>query len=208
VRNPSKKIGILGGTFNPVHLGHIKIASNVFDELNLNKLYFMPSGVPPHKKQGGLVSPEERYKMVKMAIEKDKRFEVLDYEIKKKTASYTVETINKLSKQFKDSEIFLILGADAALDIFSWKDPQEISKICTFVIVSRPDYGLGEFKKKISELQKKRIFMLPIIYLEDSAIDISSSGIRESIKNGEDISGLLPDKVSIYIKEKGFYKGL
>lgn len=206
--NLPKRIGIFGGTFNPVHLGHIEIASNVFDKLGLHKIYFMPSGVPPHKNQKGLAPPEERFKMVEMAIEKDKRFEVLDYEIKKKTASYTVETIYELLIKFKDSKIFLILGADAALDIFSWKDPQNIFKVCTFVIVSRPGYILEEFKKKISMLQKKGASMMHIIYLEESVIEISSSRIRERIKNGEDASDLLSKKVYAYVKEMGFYKGL
>lgn len=204
--NPTKKIGIFGGTFNPVHLGHIVIASNVFDKLGLHKIYFMPSGVPPHKKQKGLVPPKERFKMVEMAIEKDSRFEVLDYEIKKKTASYTVETIYELLIKFKNSKIFLILGADAALDIFSWKDPQKIFNVCTFVIVSRPGYILDEFKKKISALQKGEIETMQIIYLEESVIGTSSSGIRERIKIGEDASDLLPKKVYAYIKEMGFYK--
>jgi nicotinate-nucleotide adenylyltransferase len=191
------KLGLMGGTFNPIHIGHLKIASKVLDSFDLAKIIFIPSGNPPHKRAGDIIDAFHRLKMIESAINDDKRLEVSDIEIKRKGKSYTLDTIKQVKELYgRDTEIYFIAGADSALDLPNWKNPSEILSISHFVAVERPGFSLRELG---ANYQKK------IIAVEGISINISSSDIRERIKQGRSIKKLVPASVEKYIRRNGLY---
>ena len=187
------RIGILGGTFNPIHLGHLQLAEGVMKKLNLDKVIFVPSRITPLRKERQIIDPYKRYKMVKLAIEDNERFEVSRYEIEKEGVSYTIETLNAFREKYKDAELFFIAGSDIAYELDRWKDFDKICKISTFVIARRSSFRLPKTN-------------LNVLTVEIETLDISSSEIRQRIKNNEEVRHLLPDKVYQYIKREGLYK--
>lgn len=197
-----KRVGIIGGTFNPIHLAHLYIAYESKDQLNLDKVIFIPAGSPPHKNNRGIVRASSRYLMVKKAIASYDGFEISDYEIEKKGYSYTYETL----KEFKndDCELFFITGADCLMNIESWKYPEKVLELCTFVVFTRSGYDnvkLREQKKNIEKKYNTNIKFLDIIDLE-----ISSSMIRERIKDEKRVDFFLPKDVLDFIIENNLYK--
>lgn len=191
------KIGLMGGTFNPIHLGHLKIASKVLDCLGLAKVIFVPSGNPPHKQLKDITDASHRLKMIELAIDRDNRFGVSDMEVKREGKSYTLDTIKQAKALYSaDTDVYFITGADMALDLPNWKDPLEILSISHVVAVERPGFSL----KKLEESYKNKI-----ITLEGISIDISSTDIRKRIKRGESIKDLVPESVEKYIRDNNLY---
>ncbi len=205
------KLGLMGGTFNPIHIGHLKIASKVLDIFDLKKVIFIPSGNPPHKNRGEIVDASHRLKMIKLAISEGvrysdssessdsnyKRFEVSDIEIKRKGESYTLDTIRQIKETYGgETDIYFIAGTDSALDLPNWKDPLKILSLSHFVAVERPGFSL----KRIDEKYRKRIITVGGI-----SIDMSSSDIRKRIKEGRPIKSLIPKDVEEYIRENRLY---
>jgi nicotinate-nucleotide adenylyltransferase len=214
------KLGLMGGTFNPIHIGHLEIASKVLDIFNLKKVIFILSGNPPHKNRGEIVDASHRLKMIKLAISEGvrysdssessdsnyKRFEVSDIEIKRKGKSYTLDTIKQIReihsistrnrKTGGDTDIYFIAGADSALDLPNWKDPLKILSLSHFVVVERPHFSL----KGLDEKYRKRI-----ITVEGIFVDISSSDIRKRIREGKPIKSLVPKDVEKYIRKNKLY---
>ena len=188
-----KKIGLLGGTFDPIHLGHLVLAEEVAEALKLDKVVFVPAYQPPHKTQNPSAGPKDRYKMTELAIAGNPRFEISDIEINTRRKCFTVETLRKLKKIYKNSKLFFITGSDSLFALPTWKDIEEIYKISQFVVGRRPGYPLESVPHKV-------------LVVKISPIDISSSQIRKWIKQGRSVKYLVPDAVIRYIKKKGLYK--
>ncbi|MBS4535853.1 nicotinate-nucleotide adenylyltransferase [Clostridium sp. D2Q-14] len=199
-----KKLGIMGGTFNPIHIGHLAMAEEIRKRFNLNKVLFVPTGNPPHKKIDSLASTEDRYMMTILATISNKDFLVSDIEIKRKGTSYTIDTIKQLREEYTESEIYFITGADAILEIETWKNTQELLNICNFIATTRPRYDVEELLSRIKKLEEKyerKISLLSIVPL-----DISSTDIRNRLKGGKTIKYMVPDSVIDYINKRNIYK--
>jgi nicotinate-nucleotide adenylyltransferase len=198
------KKAIFGGTFDPVHNGHIHIAREALDSLNLDKLIFMPSGNPPHKTDRKVTDAQIRYEMVKMAAGSEERFEVSSFEIDQKRLSYTYKTMESVHAAEQDTEWYFISGADCLLDIEKWRHPERIFKHCKLAVFSRPGYTFQNILKQKAVIEEK--YGIEIIILKTSVLDVSSTEIRNKIKNDEDVSYALNPAVYKLIKELGLYR--
>lgn len=198
------KKAIFGGTFDPIHNGHLHIAYEALYKLKLDKIVFMPAGTPPHKIGTVITDAVHRYEMVKSAIKKEKCFEIDNYEILKNSYSYTFETVEHVKKKENETEWYFIGGMDCLIEIENWKNVDRILDLCTLVVFERPGYALKDAMKEKEVLEKK--YNKKIIFLEIPLMDISSSAIRNKIKSGEDVSYLLPNEVYSYICSKNLYR--
>lgn len=196
------RVGIIGGTFDPIHLAHIYIAEEAKKKLNLDKVIFMPAGIQPLKTDKKVTEASLRLEMVQKAIEGKIGFEVSDYEIKKEGKSYTYKTLEHFYKEYKD--LYFITGADCLLDIDKWKEIEKIFSLCKFVVFTRPCYNNNELVNKKRFVEEK--YNGDIILLEVPGIHISSTEIREKIINNEKVDDILPAVVLDIIKEKGLYR--
>ena len=196
-----KKIGILGGTFNPIHLAHLYIAYEAKSQLNLDKIIFIPAGSPPHKKNQNIVEASLRYKMVYEAIKNYEDFEISDYEIEKKGFSYTFETLRNFKDE--DNELYFITGADCLVNIEKWKNPEEIFKLSKFIVFNRPGYNKDELETQKIKIEDK--FNTKITFLDIIDLEISSSMIRERISEGKRVDFFLSKEVLNFIKENNIY---
>ena len=185
------KIGIMGGTFNPIHNGHLKIASAAKSEYHLDKVIFLTSGNPPHKQGEAILDAKIRHIMVKHAISGIEGFEPCDYEVNRPEYSYSVNTLRHFKEIMPKDELFFIIGGDSLRDFHKWYMPDEILKLCTLLVYDRNG---GDFKSD---------FAKPI---HGEPFNISSTDIREKIKNNQDISGLVPDNVLAFIYKYNIYR--
>ncbi|MFQ5899988.1 MAG: nicotinate-nucleotide adenylyltransferase [Thermodesulfobacteriota bacterium] len=195
-------IGIIGGTFNPVHYGHLRIAEEVRDACLIDKVVFIPSNIPPHKDGTALVASEDRLEMVRIATKDNPSFNVSDIEVTRKGNSYSIETLKELRKIYgEETDLSFILGIDAFLEIKTWKDYDKLFNLSNFIVTRRHGYN----KEEIDDL-------LPIetadsiSFIETTMLDISSTKIRERIKEGKSIRYLVPLEVEEHIMHKGLYK--
>jgi len=187
------RIGILGGTFDPIHIGHLVLAEEVRRFLKLDKIIFIPTYLPPHKSRKGMVSENHRLEMVKLAISEHPNFIVSDLEIKRKGRSYTVITLEELKREFPLSvKLFLIVGSDALKELPKWKNFLQILELAKIIIAKRPGFPV-----KLKPTWAKIIRITPL--------DISSSQIRKRIKKGSSIRYLVPEKVEEYIEKNRLY---
>jgi nicotinate-nucleotide adenylyltransferase len=215
-----ERIGLFGGTFNPVHSGHLKAAEAVQKRFLLDKILFIPSYIPPHKDTAEIASPSHRLKMVEIALRDFSHFIPCSIEIEAEEKSYSIITINRIKKLYPKSWIFFILGVDGFLEVDTWKDYEQLLEQCFFVVMSRPGYLLDDAKKilegkygeKMYKLAKSevikdemlvsfRIFLLPI-----DALDIASTEIRGIIKRGDSIKDMVLERVEDYMRENRLYK--
>jgi len=199
-----KKIGLFGGTFDPIHIGHIAVAMQVKVQFNLDKIIFIPSGKPPHKAIPE-ASSNYRYEMVKLAVSNHDNFECSIVEINREGFSYAIDTVKHYKEnKYQNDEIYYITGVDIMESFLDWKDPYELLNLCNFIVVARPGYSLDNLKNgilgKVLDKYQSKIFLIEI-----KEADISATKIREMIKKGESISGLVPKIIEEYIKKKGFY---
>lgn len=195
------KIGIIGGTFNPIHLAHLYIAYEAKCQLNLDKIIFIPTGSPPHKKDMEILEASLRYNMVYEAIKNYEDFEISDYEIGKKGLSYTFETLEHFKND--DNELYFITGADCLMDIEKWKYPEKIFKLCNFVVFNRAGYSKKNLRIQKEKIQQK--FNTNITFLDIIDLEISSSIIRNRIKEGKRIDFFMPKEVLEYIITNNLY---
>lgn len=201
-KSEHSKIGVMGGTFDPIHYGHLVAAQEAYCSFNLDKVIFMPTGIPPHKIRNDILEASQRYVMTVMATSDNEAFEVSDLEVRKAMPSYTVDTLSELKKQYEQSDFYFITGADAITEILTWKEPEKALAMTKFVAASRPGFSLNKFRESIKEVKP-----LPQVFeLEVPALAISSSDIRQRVKENRPIRYLLPDKVWRYIYSKGFYR--
>lgn len=201
-----KKIGILGGAFNPAHFGHLKIAKTALEKLKLNKIIFIPAGVQPLKGKSDMASAKDRLEMTKILIEKRPEFEISDYEIRKKGKSYTIDTIEHLKRKYKNSQIFWIIGEDSLREIIQekWKGKLKVLDLARFVVFTRPDHKFI-LKNLPKKFEKNKEIALKKVILIKKKIPISATKIREKIKKGKNVEKFLPKKILNYIKEKKLY---
>lgn len=195
------RIGLFGGSFNPIHSGHINLAVSVVEKLMLDKVIFIPSGLAPHKSSSEYADSADRLEMCRLATEEYENFEVSDYEINKSGKSYSVYTVEHFRKIFPDDELFLMVGSDMLLTFDTWFRYEDILKNAVLAAVSRNGNDFDELYKmteRLSDLGR-------IVVVNNDAITISSSKIRKMIKNNEDISCYLNGKVVKYIILKNLY---
>ena len=199
----SRRIGILGGTFDPLHMGHLITAEIVRVSAALDEIIFIPAARPPHKENKGEAPAEDRLLMVQCAVEGNPAFSVSDIELRREGPSYTVDTIAALSEQLGDAELFFITGADAMNDLYRWHDPVRLLHSCTFIVAARQGVELDESRlaEQFSPEQRSRIRIVPTPHLE-----ISSTVIRARVRAGRSIRYLVPRAVELYIEERGLYR--
>lgn len=195
------KIGLFGGTFDPVHNGHIAIAMAARDRLQLDKTVLIPAGDPPHKAMKKVTDKWHRLHMAELAFLPLGSCDISDYEVKKDTPSYSVDMLRHFQNIYPDNELFFIIGADSFADLPTWWHYRELLQLCSIVVVSRPDTKKSELLERFSgDEEPPRVF-----YLDNVHMDVSSTQIRAMLYRGEDVSALVPGAVCKYIKEHGLY---
>ncbi len=192
------KLGVFGGTFNPIHNGHLINARYIKNRYSLDTILFVPSKNPVHKKLAGNISPAERFEMIKLALGGETGFDVSNIEIDRTEKSFTIITIRQLLDLYPGAEIFLIIGGDAFNEIDTWKEYGELVSLVTFIVMRRT--GSIEYKKNILEQVEN------VIFADNPVIHLSSSEIREKIRNGVPVNNLLPGSVLKYIQDRELYK--
>ncbi|WP_138275490.1 nicotinate-nucleotide adenylyltransferase [Rhodoluna limnophila] len=189
------RLGVMGGTFDPIHYGHLVAANEVAFALNLDHVVFVPAGQPWQK--GSVSDAAHRFEMTRLAIEGNPDFSVSRVDVDRSGATYAVDTVADIASENPDAELFFITGADALADIFSWKDPERLLKLAKFIGVSRPGHKLS-VPRGAEDV---------VTLVEVSALAISSTDIREKVRQGKPIRYLLPDSVIEYITEHRLYEG-
>lgn len=200
-----KRIGIMGGTFNPVHKGHLALARAAKKEFALDQVVFVPSGNPPHKAAGEVIDKEYRFKMVRLVLKGKKGFTSSRIELDRPGYSYAVDTFAALKRKYgKSAKLFYIMGLDSINEILDWKKPLELFHLCEFIVGTRPGTKLRTFRRlvKFPPLQKE----VDKIHLMELRENISACGIRERLKAGKSVSRLLPKAVENYIKRHRLYE--
>ncbi|KRM57751.1 nicotinate-nucleotide adenylyltransferase [Ligilactobacillus animalis] len=186
-----ERIGIMGGTFNPPHLGHLIIAKQVQEQLDLDKVLFMPDNLPPHIDQKAAIAAKYRLHMVEMSITSEPKFQLEDIEIRRGGVSYTYDTVQELKQLYPDADLYFIIGGDMVEYLPKWYKVDELVKMIQFVSVERKGYA------------KKSDY--PLIWVDVPRIDISSSMIRERLQQGRSIKYLVTSEVENYIRQEGLY---
>ena len=189
-------MGLLGGAFNPIHIGHLVLAQEAWHKFGLDKVIFIPTHIPPHKDVEDNVSAADRLNMVRLALEGDKRFEISTYELDRKRVSYSIDTIKHFKEKLgPECELFFLTGSDWAKDLSTWKEIDEILELTTFVIATRPGW-----EDSSSHKDRTHHIVIP-------GVDVSSSIIRERVRSKEPIDYLAPSAVVKYVRNKGLYRG-
>ena len=205
VDNEQSRIGIMGGTFDPIHYGHLAAAEAARVEFGLCKVIFMPAGNPPHKQSQKISDAEHRYRMTALATSSNSGFEVSRLEVDKAGITYTFDTMEELRSIYGEApEIYFITGADAVLELLTWYKIGELLTLCKFIAVTRPGFDIWKLEQKIAEITSK--YDGEIICLEVPLLEISSTDIRERIRSGKPVKYLLPEEVEAYIHKNGLYK--
>ncbi len=191
------KLGIFGGTFDPIHSGHLILAEELKEELGLQKVIFVPCANPPHKENSHLSEAKDRLMMTRIAIQDNPAFILSDLELKREGKSYTIETINQFKELYPQSELYLLLGSDVLEELHLWKEPEKIFEQIKVVIAKRP--GFDRIDPQNSYVKKSLV--VPI-----DGLNISSSRIRERVKSGRSVRYLVPSGVEEFIQAKNLYK--
>ena len=212
------RVGLFGGTFNPVHWGHLRSAEEIRELFNLQQVIFIPTNISPHKESQALVAPHHRLTMLNLAVEDNPFFVTSDIELKRAGKSYSIETVNYFKQTSQEECIpFFILGVDAFLEISTWKKYQELFSLCNFIVMTRPGYEIKELQQLIPHQMMKDFtycsdeqrFMhssrFSIYIAEITAMDISSQAIRTHVHNSRSVTYLLPQAVESYIEEHALY---
>ena len=191
------RLGILGGTFNPIHIAHLLIAEQVGEACGLEKVLFVPARIPPHKDSPDMAPAEDRYRMTVLATESNPRFEVSRIELDRSGRSFTKDTLQELLETYPDTELFYIIGSDAAAELSTWREPDLVLKLARLLVVKRPGYDLTRLEERCGKNAET---------VSVSELNVSSTEVRERIKKGLSIKQLVPEKVEQYIREKRLYQ--
>ena len=194
-----EKIGIYGGTFNPIHNGHLHLLQAALDRLRFDRVLVIPTNIPPHKVERDLASNKDRLEMVRLAVEGMDRVWVSDMEQRAKGKSYTILTVKKLRAMFPGAELTLLMGADMLLSFYRWHRWREILALASLAAFARGEGETELLERKAAELGNTRVVRV-------EPLPMSSTMIREMIRRGEDISALVPEKVCAYLREKRLYQ--
>lgn len=200
-----RRIGVMGGTFDPIHYGHLVAAAEAAEEFRLEQVVFVPAGQPPHKRPETVTDARHRFLMTVLATVANDVFVVSRVDIDRPGPSYTVDTLTELQRLYgPETELYFITGADAMSQILQWKDGESLFEMCHFIAATRPGYSLMTFKKALGPVAQK--FKDRIHPLQVPALAISSSDIRHRIRQGRSARYLLPDPVWHYITKNGLYR--
>jgi len=198
-----RRVAIMGGTFDPIHYGHLVTAEGARACYDLDLVVFVPSGRPPHKKEYEVTAAEDRYLMSILAVASNYHFQVSRIEIDRPGYSYAIDTVTAFRQLLGDKvEIFFITGADAILEILTWKNVDRLAGMCRFIAATRPGFDLAKSDKRLNRIAKLRE---RLHFLEVPALAISSTDIRRRVAEGRPIKYLLPESVEHYIYKKGLY---
>lgn len=200
-----QRIGILGGTFNPVHLGHLILAQGAFEAFDLTKVIFVPSAEPPHKRSAATVDAAHRMAMVELAVEDSLFFEVSDIEIQRSGRSYAIDTVRGLLDLYPAADLFFIIGTDTLKELRGWKDIYSLLPLCNFVSFSRPQHDAATINADQLGLNPPWPERLLANVVRGRQIEISSSNIRYRIAEELSIHYLVPPQVEMYITEHSLY---
>ena len=196
------RVGIFGGTFDPIHQGHMVIAEQVAEVLGLARVIFVPSGVPPHKPASSIkAGTEDRLRMVEAAIQGNDKFLIDSVEIESRRAMYSVETVPLIKERHEGDEWFFVSGADEVSNLLSWKEPDKLLEEAAMVAATRPGYDISNLKHLEEELEN----FDKIVPVECTRVDISATSIRRRLVEGRGIRYLVPDGVYEIIYERGLY---
>jgi nicotinate-nucleotide adenylyltransferase len=190
-------IGVFGGTFDPPHTGHIVVAEQVRQQMNLEKIILVPCAIPPHKRERQISPGAHRLEMLRLAVKNHPGLDISTYELDRGGVSYTVDTLTELRRRMPDASLFLLVGMDNIVDFATWRDPDRILRLAHLVVMTRPGFpvesGMFDGKSNVS-------------VCEVTAVDVSSSEIRRRVSRGEGIHGLVPDPVEQYIRHHRLYR--
>ena len=200
----NKKVGIMGGTFDPIHYGHLMLAQNALDTFLLDEILFVPSGTPWLKESTKVLSKNKRVSMTGIAIEDNPNFALSTIEIDREGNSYSYETVEELKKEQPDTDFYFIMGADSLLEIERWKHPDRLMADCTLLVAVRDDCDKEGLKKQIAYLTDK--YQADIRILPANRMDISSTRIRQMIQEGKSVRYMLPDQVIRFIQKNHLYQ--
>lgn len=198
------RIGILGGSFDPIHEAHISLAKDALLMCELDKVIFVPANIQPFKLDNYVTSASDRFAMVKEAISDVPGMEVSDYEISSQGVSYSYITMRAMREKYKDAELFFITGTDAFLMIEQWRESEEMLDNYSYIVGTRPGYKEKELNECMTRINSK--YGTFIVNIENVQLDISSTEIRNRVAHGLSLSGLVPSKVEEYIKKNNLYR--
>lgn len=194
--------GLMGGTFDPIHLGHLHIARTALSDLALNRVIFLPDGDPPHKQPEA--TGAQRLEMARLACEGEKGFEVSDMELRRSGTTYTVDTLRAIRESCPKERLVYLIGSDTLFYFHTWKTSQEVAKLCSMAIVMRPGNTRGEVESRQRELKESH--GLDSVILSSPGLPVSSRLVRRAAARGEELSRLVPVKVAEYIRQQGLYR--
>jgi nicotinate-nucleotide adenylyltransferase len=197
------RIGVIGGTFDPIHLGHLIVAEEARVRLGLSRVVFVPAGQPPHKLERAIADPEHRFEMIRLATADNQAFCVSRVDLDREGPCYTVETIGLLQEAWgQEVEIYFLIGADSLADLPTWREPERLLRLCRLVAVARPGY-----KVDLRALERKLAGVTCLVEMLDvPTLDISSTEIRRRAREGLSMRYLVPGTVARYVAEHGLYR--
>lgn len=198
------RLGILGGTFDPVHVGHLGLAEAARTAFDLDRVLFVPAAVPPHKPEGAVASADDRLAMVRRAVEAAPHFAVSEVELERQGPSYTVDTLAELQQRHPGADVYFIAGADEVLALHTWRDPQRLVQMARFIAATRPGFDLSrlaELELRLGPAARGRF--LPLNWVE---LGLSSTDLRRLLAEGRSVRYLVPDRALDYIEERRLYR--
>ena len=200
------RLGIFGGTFDPVHFGHLALAEECLAAANLDELWLVPAASPPHKGGKKLSRFDQRKEMLELAIAGNEKFKVEPMEADRPGPSFTIDTLEEIQKRKPNDELFLIIGGDSALEFSTWKDPAKIASLATIIVRIRPGFSMPTEQEFISRLGKELGVPPKVIFVSGPPyLDVSSSLLKERVSNNKSVRYLLPRAVEVYIQQKKLY---
>jgi nicotinate-nucleotide adenylyltransferase len=202
----SNRIGILGGTFNPIHLGHLIMAQDAMEGFELTKVLFVPCDHPPHKNQTALVPAVHRVAMIEKAISGNRNFELLDIEIRRGGTTYTIDTLKTLLQTYKNDELFFVVGSDVLPELHTWHKIDEVLSLCRIITVMRPGFDIKKMNPEDLKIDIKHAEKILADAICAHQFNISSSDIRYRAAEGMSLMYLVPSAVDAYIKENCLYR--
>ena len=197
------RIGIMGGTFDPVHNGHLAIARSAAEQLELSQVLFIPAGNPHFKRNQEVTSASQRADMVALAIEDDSLFALDLCEVERRGITYTADTLEELTQRYEGARLFFIMGTDSAITLPGWKRAEDVARLCTIVVAKRP----GQSTERVREALATSSVDFDVMYLDVPQIDVSSTQLREDVARGRDVSAYVPAAVMTYLAQTGLYRG-
>jgi nicotinate-nucleotide adenylyltransferase len=210
------KIGLFGGSFDPVHVGHLRVAEEVRGHLGLEKVFFIPAAVQPLKRESTAIGADERLRMIRMSIRGNRFFRASDIEIRRGGISYSIDTVKSYARRFDD--LYFLIGVDAFSEMDLWKDYAELFRCTNFAVMVRPNHKATNLLKVLPKIIRREVKRIDsstyehtsgkkLFLFEITQLDISSTNIRSLVQQGRSIRYLVADSVERFIKQRGLYKG-